>query len=159
VRRLLLLLIVGTALWGAPGAFAAGWCGGSSEPTADLPDATTGRQIHAIWAVPSDGPDTFATGAPKLADDLTSISNWWVGPDPTRIPRLDTAFFPAPSSPAQGCGAPEGSAPNACSNSCAPIESVGTVGQPASHTIAYAGPELKSPPPVPQTLVSTAGPS
>ena len=32
-------------------------------------------------------------------------------------------------------------------------------GQPASHTIAYDGPELKSPPPVPQTSVSTAGPS
>jgi hypothetical protein len=94
VRRLLFLLIAGAALWGAPGAFAAGWCGGSSESVADLPDATTGRQIHAIWAVPSDGPDTFATGAPKLADDLTSISTWWVGQDPTRVPRLDTAGFP-----------------------------------------------------------------
>ena len=80
VRRLLVLAIVGAALWGAPGAFAAGWCG-AGESTVDRPDATTGAQIHAIWVVPADSPDTFATGAPKMADDLASLSTWWVGQD------------------------------------------------------------------------------
>jgi len=82
------------ALWGAPGAFAAGWCG-SGESAVDRPDVTTGAQIHAIWVVPADSPDTFATGAAKMADDLASISTWWVGQDPTRTPRIDNASFPA----------------------------------------------------------------
>jgi hypothetical protein len=87
------VLVVGGALWGAPGAFAAGWCG-SGESAVDRPDATTGAQVHAIWAVPADSPDTFVTGASKLADDLSSISTWWVGQDPTRMPRIDNAVFP-----------------------------------------------------------------
>jgi hypothetical protein len=86
--------VVAGALWGAPGAFAAGWCG-SGESATDRPDATTGSQIHAIWAVPADGADTFAAGAPRIADDLASISGWWVGQDPTRAPRFDDAVFPA----------------------------------------------------------------
>jgi len=93
VRRLVLLLVVGAALWGAPGAFAAGWCG-SGESADDRPDATTGAQIHAIWVVPADSPDTFATGAPRIADDLASLAAWWVGQDPTRAPRIDNAVFP-----------------------------------------------------------------
>lgn len=94
MRRLLVLLVVAGALWGAPGAFAAGWCG-SGESAVDRPDATTGAQVHAIWAVPADGADTFAVGAPRMADDLASLSGWWVGQDPTRMPRLDAAVFPA----------------------------------------------------------------
>jgi hypothetical protein len=82
------------ALWGAPGAFAAGWCG-SGESAVDRPDVTTGAQIHAVWVVPADSPDTFATGAPRMADDLASISTWWAGQDPTRAPRIDNAAFPA----------------------------------------------------------------
>jgi hypothetical protein len=96
VRRLLVLLVVAGALWGAPGAFAAGWCG-TGESAVDRPDTTTGAQVHAIWAVPADSPDTFSTGAGKLADDLTSLSTWWVGQDPTRTPRIDTAAFAAGS--------------------------------------------------------------
>lgn len=81
------------ALWASPSALAAGWCG-SGEPTRDLPDATTGQQFHAVWAVPSDGADTFATGAGKLADDVASITSWWQSQDPTRVPRFDNAVFP-----------------------------------------------------------------
>ena len=92
MRRLLVLLVGVGALWGAPGAFAAGWCG-SGESAVDRPDATTGAQIHAIWVVPADSPDTFATGAAKMADDLASLSTWWVGQDPTRTPRIDNAVF------------------------------------------------------------------
>lgn len=94
MRSLLVVLLAGVALWTAPGAFAAGWCG-PGEASSDLHDATTGRQIHAIWAVPADGADTFVTGAPKLADDLGSIEAWWQTQDPTRVPRIDDAAFPA----------------------------------------------------------------
>lgn len=93
MHRLIVLAVLGAALWGAPGAFAAGWCG-SGESAADRTDATTGAQIHAIWVVPADSPDTFATGAPRVADDLASVSAWWVGQDPTRAPRVDNAVFP-----------------------------------------------------------------
>jgi hypothetical protein len=93
VRRLVVLAAVAGALWAAPGALAAGWCG-SGEASLDRADATTGRQVHVVWAVPSDGPDTFATGAPRVADDLASIATWWAGQDPTRLPRLDDAVFP-----------------------------------------------------------------
>jgi hypothetical protein len=94
VRSLVVILLAGVALWTAPGAFAAGWCG-PGEASTDLKDATTGRQIHAIWAVPADGADTFAAGAPKVADDLASIEAWWQGQDPTRVPRIDDAAFPS----------------------------------------------------------------
>ena len=94
MRRLLLLLVAGAALWGAPGAFAAGWCGDGASPT-DRPDVVTGAQVHAIWVVPSDGGDTFAAGAPRMADDSASITSWWAGQDPTRVPRFDNAVFPA----------------------------------------------------------------
>jgi len=94
MRRCLFLAALAAALWLAPGALAAGWCG-SGEATADLPDVTTGQQIHAVVAVPSDGPDTFAADAPKLADDVASLTGWWAGQDPTRVPRFDNAAFPA----------------------------------------------------------------
>jgi hypothetical protein len=92
LRRLLPVLVGIAALWLAPGALASGWCG-SGETSADRPDAVTGQQIHAIYADPSDGPDTFATGATQLADDVASISSWWTGQDPTRVPRFDQASF------------------------------------------------------------------
>ncbi len=92
MRSLVLLAIVGAALWGAPGAFAAGWCG-TGESSFDLPDIVTGPQVHVIYAIPSDSVDTFATDVPKLADDIASITAWWQGQDPTRIPRFDVALF------------------------------------------------------------------
>jgi Divergent InlB B-repeat domain len=97
VRRLLLLVVLlggAAALWSAPGAFAAGWCG-SGETPIDRPDVVTGRQVHAVLAVPADAPDTFDIGAGKLADDLASITTWWAVQDPTRVPRIDDASFPA----------------------------------------------------------------
>jgi hypothetical protein len=94
MRRLLFLAALAAALWLAPGTLAAGWCG-SGEAAADLPDVTTGQQIHAVVAVPSDGADTFAADAPKLADDVASLSGWWAGQDSTRVPRFDAASFGA----------------------------------------------------------------
>jgi hypothetical protein len=96
VRRTLLVVVFAMSLWLAPGALAAGWCG-SGETAADRADVITGRQVHAVVAVPSDGPDTFAADANRLADDVTSLLTWWQGQDPTRVPRFDQATFGAAS--------------------------------------------------------------
>jgi hypothetical protein len=84
--------VFAAALWAAPGGFAAGWCGSGESPI-DRPDATTGRQFHAVVAIPSDAPDTFAADANRMADDVASIESWWQSQDATRIPRFDTAVF------------------------------------------------------------------
>ena len=94
VRKALLLLVSGAALWLAPGALAAGWCG-NDVTTADRPDIVTGQQVHAVVAVPSDAPDTFAADAARIADDVAAVDTWWRGQDPTRAPRWDKAVFPA----------------------------------------------------------------
>jgi len=93
MRRLLFLVTLGAALWLAPDALAAGWCG-SGETAADRPDIVTGAQVHAIVATPADGPDAFVDDANRLSDDVASMSAWWTGQDPTRVPRYDLAVFP-----------------------------------------------------------------
>jgi len=94
VRKLVVVVVAVAALWAAPGALAGAWCG-SGETGNDRPDAVTGPQIHAIYVVPTDGADTFAAGADEMAADITSITTWWAGQDPTRIPRFDSAVFPS----------------------------------------------------------------
>jgi hypothetical protein len=96
VRKVVVLATCAVALWLAPGAFAAGWCG-SGETAADRPDVVTAQQIHAVVAVPSDGADTFAADAGAVADDVAAIDTWWQAQDPTRIPRFDNAAFGATS--------------------------------------------------------------
>ena len=91
MRKVVLAVTVVAALWLAPGAFAA-WCG-SGETGADRADTVTAQQVHAIVAIPSDAPDTFADNANQVADDVTSMVGWWAGQDPTRIPRFDQALF------------------------------------------------------------------
>jgi hypothetical protein len=95
VRRALLVatVIVG-ALWLAPGAFAGTWCG-SGEATTDRTDIVTGRQVHAIVAIPSDAPDTFSVAADEMQTDVDSVNAWWVGQDATRRPRFDLGTFGA----------------------------------------------------------------
>lgn len=93
MRRLAVLVAAGAALWLAPGAFAAGWCG-TGESSTDRPDTTTGQQIHAIVAIPSDGTDNFAADANRLQNDADSLTTWWTGQDATRAPRFDQAVFP-----------------------------------------------------------------
>jgi hypothetical protein len=80
------------ALWLAPGALAAGWCG-SGEQTANRLDTVTGRQVRTFVVVPADGVDNFQVSAGQIADDVTSFSAWWTGQDPTRVPRFDLADF------------------------------------------------------------------
>jgi len=93
MRKGFLLVVLAVSLWCAPGALAAGWCGGSTETGTDRPDLVTGQQVHAVVAFPSDGVDTFAAESARLADDIASLSAWWQGQDPTRIPRFDQAAF------------------------------------------------------------------
>lgn len=94
MRRFAALVVAGAALWLAPGALAAGWCG-TGESATDRPDITTGQQIHAVVVVPADGADSFPADANKLSDDVASLTAWWMGQDPTRAPRFDQAVFPA----------------------------------------------------------------
>jgi hypothetical protein len=117
VRRALFVAVLGAALWLAPGALASGWCG-TGEAGTDLPDVATGQQMHAIVVVPADGTDSFGTVAQRLADDVTTMTTWWTGQDPTRVPRFDLATFggstcldisfmrlPSPASAYAGIGA------------------------------------------------------
>ena len=92
MRRLALGVGLLAGLWLAPGALASGWCG-SGETAADRQGVLTGRQVHAIVALPADAPDTFADDANIVADDVASISSWWVGQDWTRVPNFDQADF------------------------------------------------------------------
>jgi Divergent InlB B-repeat domain len=92
VRRLTLVVAVVASLWLAPGALAAGWCG-TGITGQDLPDIVTGAQFHGIVALPADAPDRFGADANRLADDVATMTAWWQGQDPTRIPRFDTANF------------------------------------------------------------------
>lgn len=96
MRKALFLVMFAATLWFAPGALASGWCG-TGETAIDRPDVVTGRQVHAVVAVPADGADTFATDAGTLADDVASMLAWWQGQDPTHVPRYDQATFGAAS--------------------------------------------------------------
>jgi hypothetical protein len=93
VRKALFVATAALALWLAPAALASGWCG-TGELATDRLDLVTGAQVHTIVATPSDSPDLFVADANKLADDVASMSAWWTGQDPTRVPRYDVATFP-----------------------------------------------------------------
>src|SRR3954447_18566897 len=82
----------------APGAHAATapshWCG-SNEATSDrLPDMVASYQLHAIYAIPSDGTDRYAAEALPIVRDLAAIDSWWQGQDATRTLRWDLHAFP-----------------------------------------------------------------
>jgi hypothetical protein len=92
MRSLVLAVAAAAALWLAPGALAAGWCG-AGESSVDRADITAGQQVHAVYAVPSDGADDFAAVANRIADDVASLTTWWTTQDPTRTPRFDEAAY------------------------------------------------------------------
>lgn len=96
MRRLPLVAAAFAALLlaaGAPGAHAAGWCGGGVTST-DRPDAVTGPQLHVVYAYPYDSGGGAATWASQIVDDLEAVDAWWRGQDPTRTLRFDLAPFP-----------------------------------------------------------------
>jgi hypothetical protein len=69
------------------------WCGTGVAATDRLPDAVAGRQIHVVYAVPSDGPERFVTAANEISTDLATIDAWWQREDPARTIRFDTFPF------------------------------------------------------------------
>ena len=73
------------------------WCG-TSLSTTDRPDTVAGRQVHAIYAYPSDGTDRFATLGSAISTDLGAVDTWWRGQDFTRTPRFDFADIGCPGS-------------------------------------------------------------
>jgi hypothetical protein len=68
------------------------WCGPGPSST-DLPDALGGKQIHVIYATPSNSPDRFTEISTGIATDLTAVDSWWRWQDPTRTLRFDLANF------------------------------------------------------------------
>ena len=68
------------------------WCG-TAPATTDRPDAVAGRQVHVIYALPSDGVDRFADVGPGITTDLAAVVVWWQQQDFTRAPRFDLAPF------------------------------------------------------------------
>jgi hypothetical protein len=70
------------------------WCGDNTAATDRLPDSTAGRQVHAIYAFPSDGADRTLEVASVIASDLAEVDTWWRREDPARTPRFDIFAFP-----------------------------------------------------------------
>jgi hypothetical protein len=68
------------------------WCGTTPAST-DRPDAIAGRQVHVVYALPSDGADRWADVGPGITTDLAALVVWWRQQDYTRAPRFDLAPF------------------------------------------------------------------
>ena len=72
----------------------AAWCGTDAVADDRQPDAIGGRQIHVVYAFPSDGADRFTALAGPIAADVAAMDAWWRREDPTRTPRFDLFAFP-----------------------------------------------------------------
>jgi hypothetical protein len=72
------------------------WCGSGESQRSRQPDLqlTSAKQVHVVYAIPSDAPDDFAAQASGIATDIAAIDAWWRGQDPTRTPRFDLYPFP-----------------------------------------------------------------
>jgi hypothetical protein len=90
IRRTLVLAVALAGLWAAP-AHAASWCG-TEATTNRAPELFGGGQVHAVYAIPSDGADHLSVFGAVIETDVESIDSWWRGQDPTRAPRFD--LFP-----------------------------------------------------------------
>jgi Divergent InlB B-repeat domain len=77
-----------------PSRSAVGWCGTDAAAEDRHPDAVAGRQIHVIYAFPSDGADRFASLAGPIASDVAAMDAWWRRQDPSRTLRFDLFAFP-----------------------------------------------------------------
>ena len=72
---------------------AASWCGTDAASEDRLPEGVGGRQIHVIYAFPSDGADRFGAVASPIVSDLAAIDAWWRTQDGSRAPRFDLYPF------------------------------------------------------------------
>ena len=77
-----------------PSRSSAAWCGADAAADDRRPDAAGGRQIHVVYAFPSDGADRFTALAGPIASDVAVMDAWWRREDPTRAPRFDLFAFP-----------------------------------------------------------------
>lgn len=93
-------LLAALAATVANAADAATWCGTSTTALDRQPDAVSAFQFHVVLAYPADGTDPTAQLASPIASDIETITNWWIGQDPTREPRFDFFAFPGCPSPA-----------------------------------------------------------
>jgi hypothetical protein len=78
------------------------WCG-SDEVTIDrVPEleVSAAQQVRLVYAIPSDGSDSFGTFASGMATDAAWIDEWWRAQDPARTPRFDRYPFPGCTSQA-----------------------------------------------------------
>jgi hypothetical protein len=94
---LLLAVVVACALVPAAPAAAAplpnSWCGPDESPK-DRPDLVVGKQVHVVYAYPTDWADRFGDMARTIVRDLAGVDTWWRSQDPLRTPRFDLAAFP-----------------------------------------------------------------
>ncbi|MEX1006574.1 MAG: hypothetical protein WD271_01870 [Acidimicrobiia bacterium] len=97
-RRLALALVTAVTclLVPIPHAAAAplpgGWCG-PGELAGDRPDVVAPRQVHVIYAYPTDTADRFGDLSRAIVRDLAGVDTWWRSQDPARAPRFDFADF------------------------------------------------------------------
>jgi hypothetical protein len=94
-RTLLVACLLAVAGLAVPDLAAAGtWCGNDRAETNRAPELVSGRQIHVVYAFPSDGADRFDALASPIVTDLELMDAWWRGQDPSRTPRFDLFPFP-----------------------------------------------------------------
>jgi hypothetical protein len=96
-----LLLAVCVAALAVPAAASARptpvtWCGNDEVADNRVPDleVSSAAQVRFVYAIPSDGADSFATYASGIATDAAWIDEWWQAQDPSRTPRFDRYPFP-----------------------------------------------------------------
>ena len=98
-RRMALLLAVVTACVLVPVAPAGAaplpnsWCGPDESPK-DRPDLIVGKQVHVVYAYPTDAANRFGDMARTIVRDLAGVDTWWRSQDQLRTPRFDLAAFP-----------------------------------------------------------------
>jgi hypothetical protein len=80
------------ALWTAQ-ADAATWCG-TPAPADREPQVVAGHNVHAVYAIATDGVDNTPAVAQALQNDAEAIDVWWRAQDASRSPRFDLFSFP-----------------------------------------------------------------
>ena len=78
------------AVWAAPGQSAT-WCGTPASSDRE-PQVAAGHNVHAVYAIASDGPDNTGAVAQAMQTDAETIDAWWRVQDAARSLRFD--LFP-----------------------------------------------------------------
>ncbi len=72
------------------------WCGSGETAENRTPEVevSSARQVHVVYAFPSDRADSFGSFASAIASDVAAINEWWQRQDASRAPRFDLYPFP-----------------------------------------------------------------